>query len=266
MSASIVSRMPAASAARSAGRASSLPVLKKGTYFSSTVTASPVRGLRPCRASRFLTEKAPKPRSSTRWPGRHRLDDLVEDRADDALDVPLEQVRVLLGDLLDELGLDHCAPRFPAAARRGDRSGPPSRAAILAGIRDRGNRAWGRPRAIFPRESRRLTPIPADEARPERPFALDLPVADREVRERRIARFEPGDRLGLAADLVDQPVLERQPPGEDRAVRHRVERRPLEPAPLADEAAEPAVALGDQRLVDAPAPPGWSAGTARARP
>ena len=46
----------------------SLPVLKNGTFLSSTFTASPVRGLRPTRASRALTEKAPKPRSSTRSP------------------------------------------------------------------------------------------------------------------------------------------------------------------------------------------------------
>src|ERR1700733_264123 len=43
-----------------------LPVLKKGTHFSATETVWPVRGLRPWRASRFLTEKAPKPRNSTR--------------------------------------------------------------------------------------------------------------------------------------------------------------------------------------------------------
>ena len=53
---------------RSAGRADSLPVLKNGTFLSSTFTASPVRGLRPTRASRALTENAPKPRSSTRSP------------------------------------------------------------------------------------------------------------------------------------------------------------------------------------------------------
>src|SRR5690606_17898805 len=47
---------------------SSLPVLKNGTHFSSTSTDSPVRGLRPVRAGRFFTEKAPKPRSSTRFP------------------------------------------------------------------------------------------------------------------------------------------------------------------------------------------------------
>ncbi len=47
---------------------SSLPALKNGTAFSSTSTEAPVRGLRPSRASRFLTEKAPKPRSSTRSP------------------------------------------------------------------------------------------------------------------------------------------------------------------------------------------------------
>ena len=36
--------------------------------FSATRTPSPVRGLRPTRASRRLTEKAPNPRSSTRSP------------------------------------------------------------------------------------------------------------------------------------------------------------------------------------------------------
>ena len=46
----------------------SLPVLKNGTFFCSTETLAPVRGLRPVRAGRFLTEKAPKPRSSTRSP------------------------------------------------------------------------------------------------------------------------------------------------------------------------------------------------------
>src|SRR3546814_18433933 len=39
-----------------------------GIAFSATSTDSPVRGLRPTRAFRRLTEKAPKPRSSTRWP------------------------------------------------------------------------------------------------------------------------------------------------------------------------------------------------------
>ena len=47
---------------------SSLPVLKKGTYLSSTKTVSPVRGLRPWRAARCFTVKAPKPRSSTLSP------------------------------------------------------------------------------------------------------------------------------------------------------------------------------------------------------
>ena len=47
---------------------SSFPVLKNGTCFSATSTLSPVRGLRPTRASRRLTEKAPKPRNSTRSP------------------------------------------------------------------------------------------------------------------------------------------------------------------------------------------------------
>src|SRR6185437_7661125 len=34
-------------------------------------------------------------------------DDLVEDRVDDILDIPLVEVRVMLGDTLNEFGLDH---------------------------------------------------------------------------------------------------------------------------------------------------------------
>ena len=44
----------------------SLPVRKKGARFSPTETGSPVRGLRPIRDGRTFTEKAPKPRNSTR--------------------------------------------------------------------------------------------------------------------------------------------------------------------------------------------------------
>jgi len=44
----------------------SLPVLKNGTDFCSTNTYAPVRGLRPARARRRLTENAPNPRNSTR--------------------------------------------------------------------------------------------------------------------------------------------------------------------------------------------------------
>src|ERR1700746_404937 len=46
----------------------SLPVFKNGTECLSTATCAPVRGLRPVRAGRCLTEKAPKPRNSTRSP------------------------------------------------------------------------------------------------------------------------------------------------------------------------------------------------------
>jgi hypothetical protein len=46
----------------------SLPALKYGMDFPSTETVTPVRGLRPGRAERCLTEKLPKPRSSIRSP------------------------------------------------------------------------------------------------------------------------------------------------------------------------------------------------------
>jgi hypothetical protein len=76
-----LARMPAAAPHGDSGRGdqhalsvvlsrsrSCLPVLKNGMCFSETWTLSPVRGLRPTRASRRFTEKAPKPRSSTRSP------------------------------------------------------------------------------------------------------------------------------------------------------------------------------------------------------
>jgi len=48
----------------------SFPVLKKGQAFFATGTTAPVRGLRPSCGPLSLTEKAPKPRSSTRSPRR----------------------------------------------------------------------------------------------------------------------------------------------------------------------------------------------------
>ena len=69
-------------------------------------TISPVRGLRPVRASRFFTENAPKPRSSTRSPSPgHR--DVIEDGVDDVFDVALVQMRVLFGELEHQFGFDH---------------------------------------------------------------------------------------------------------------------------------------------------------------
>src|SRR5690606_15585069 len=52
---------------------SSLPVLKNGTYFSSTGTGAPVRGLRPIRGALYFTVNAPKPLSSTRSPRANAL-------------------------------------------------------------------------------------------------------------------------------------------------------------------------------------------------
>src|SRR3981189_3333891 len=80
----------------------SLPVLKNGTLFWSTGTCAPVRGLRPARAGRCFTENAPKTRNS-----HQRRDDLIENRVHDVLDIPLIEMRVVLGDTLNEFGFDH---------------------------------------------------------------------------------------------------------------------------------------------------------------
>ena len=85
----------------------SLPVLKNGTDFCSTETWAPVRGLRPVRAGRCLTEKAPNPRNSTRSPRGHGVGDFAEDRVDDVLDVALIEMGILSGNSLDKFGLDH---------------------------------------------------------------------------------------------------------------------------------------------------------------
>jgi hypothetical protein len=45
-----------------------LPALKNITLLASTLTASPVFGLRPTLDSRSFRPKLPKPLNSTRWP------------------------------------------------------------------------------------------------------------------------------------------------------------------------------------------------------
>jgi hypothetical protein len=94
----------------------SLPALKNGTCFSSTSTLSPVRGLRPMRASRFFTENAPKPRSSTRFPLAKSLGDLFEYRVHDAFNVALVEMRVFIRELLNELRAYHDHPPDRAAS------------------------------------------------------------------------------------------------------------------------------------------------------
>jgi hypothetical protein len=79
------------------------------------LTASPVRGLRPTRASRALTENAPNPRNSTRspWPKpddfEHRIHELTCSR----------QVRVFVRNLLDQF-----RPTVLSPIARQPRSGP----------------------------------------------------------------------------------------------------------------------------------------------
>ena len=81
--------------------------MKNGTNFSATDTAAPVRGLRPTRGARCLTVKAPKPLQLHPVAAGQRLDDLVEDDVDDALDVAVIEMLVGRGNFLNELGLDH---------------------------------------------------------------------------------------------------------------------------------------------------------------
>ena len=86
---------------------SSLPVLKYGTVFSPTWTVSPVRGLCPMRALRCFTEKAPKPRSSTRVAASQSAGDLVEYRRHDQLHIRYAQMRMAGGKFRDEVRSGH---------------------------------------------------------------------------------------------------------------------------------------------------------------
>ncbi len=62
------------------------------------------------RAGRFLTEKAPKPRSSTLSPCDKRRDDFLQNGVDDVLDIALIQMRIALSYALYQLRLDHAGP------------------------------------------------------------------------------------------------------------------------------------------------------------
>jgi len=75
----------------------SLPVLKYGTDFWSTMTYAPVRGLRPVRARRYLTENAPNPRSSTRSLRASAPTISSRDRIDDFFHITGIKVRLLFG-------------------------------------------------------------------------------------------------------------------------------------------------------------------------
>ena len=85
----------------------SLPVLKKGTCFSFTDTASPVRGLRPWRGGRLRTEKAPKAPQFHALSAFKSLRDFFKYRIDDPLHVTLEKVRIGGRQFFDQFRLDH---------------------------------------------------------------------------------------------------------------------------------------------------------------
>ena len=84
-----------------------LPILKKGTRLFSTRTVSPVRGLRPVRALRCLTEKAPKPRSSTRAPEASAFGYFLENRVDDLFSVALVEMWIELGQAENQFRFCH---------------------------------------------------------------------------------------------------------------------------------------------------------------
>src|SRR5262249_46382537 len=55
----------------------------------------------------MLDRERPKTAQLDAIAARQRSHDLVEDRIDDILDIPLIKVRVVLGDTMNEFGFDH---------------------------------------------------------------------------------------------------------------------------------------------------------------
>jgi hypothetical protein len=80
-----------------------------GRAFFSTATAAWLRGFRPIRDGHCLIEKTPKSRSSTRSP--RAIAAIISPRiALTNLHVALVEMRVPIGDKLDELRFEHCRP------------------------------------------------------------------------------------------------------------------------------------------------------------
>ena len=88
----------------------SLPVLKNGTIFSVTGTLSPVRGLRPVRASALLGRERAETAQLDAFAARQRVGDLAENGVDDVLDVALIEMRIARRHALHEFGLDQRTP------------------------------------------------------------------------------------------------------------------------------------------------------------
>jgi hypothetical protein len=90
--------------------------LNAGNTFSDTATSSPLREVSPGACLARLDRKHPKAAQLDPIAARERGRDRVEDGVDDGLNVPLVQVRVLLGKLLNQFGLDHAGFRSRALA------------------------------------------------------------------------------------------------------------------------------------------------------
>jgi hypothetical protein len=82
---------------------SRLPAVKNGIVFSSTGTGSPLRGLRPMRAPRRLTLEGAETAQLDAAATRQGVGDLVEYRRHDQLDIYHPQMRIIGGDVRDEV-------------------------------------------------------------------------------------------------------------------------------------------------------------------
>ena len=220
----------------------SLPVLKKGTRLALDVDGTPVRGLRPMRAWRDLTEKAPKPRNSTRSPSLMRRDDLVENRIDDALDVAMIEMRILLRDLLDQFRFDHgSAPPHSSTGAKG------------AKARDRPSSLRLRPARRGRARPRALQGQP-DGAEAQAAGAAARPDTSQSTTSMSAAIFlsllQPVDRLLLAADLIDELFGHGLAAGIDAAVGQDRDPVDRQLAALGDEAGEPGESILDHGVGD----------------
>ena len=87
--------------------------MKNGTCFSSTCTASPVRGVAADAGVALLDGEGAEAAQLHPVAIGERADHLLEDGVHDPLDVALVEVRIVVGDLLDQLGSDHLVAPSP---------------------------------------------------------------------------------------------------------------------------------------------------------
>ena len=199
---------PDASAGPALSRSrSSLPVLKKGTFLAGTLTAAPVRGLRPTRAGRCLHEKRAKSPEFDPVAPRQGRGDFVEDRRYDPLDVTLIQMGIRLRETENQLGFYHRDQPSREHVYSSDRPEIASHfgeALLSYRLRvPKGNQ----PVKCKSFREKTFSKDRREQTIDQRPRAIDRDVRHGKAFTDLFLRGEPGAGLALAAQSVDQFVV-----------------------------------------------------------